>query len=278
MQQLQILIKALEYIEEHLCEAVKTEEIADYCYCSKSSLEKIFRCLNRISVHDYIVRRKMSLAGKMLMERPEWTVLDIAVAFGFTSNEAFTRSFRQVWNVTPSEFRKAGFEGRMNKATILFPQYTGYTEIEMESKIESGDDRMRKNVDISELYDLFVQRKGCYFICCDVQHLGPINDVSRKAGDLAILTSLQRMDEATGEDDVVFRIGGDEFALLTNSKDVAYAESIAEKIRSCNGQPIVFEGKELPLSLHIGITKLEDGAIRYNELFTSLHQTIRESK
>lgn len=278
MQQLQILIKALEYIEEHLCEAVKTEEIADYCYCSKSSLEKIFRCLNRISVHDYIVRRKMSLAGKMLMERPEWTVLDIAVAFGFTSNEAFTRSFRQVWNVTPSEFRKAGFEGRMNKATILFPQYTGYTEIEMESKIESGDDRMRKNVDISELYDLFIERRDCYFVCSDIQGLISYNEISRKAGDLAILEALHRMEAAAGEEDYVFRIGADEFVMMTNSRDLDDANAIAKKVADCNGNTFVYEDRELKLGLYISVLKLNGTEMRYKELFDTLHQQILESK
>ena len=68
MQQLQILMRALEYIEQNLGNPAKTEEIADYCYCSKSSLEKIFRCLNNISIHDYIVRRKMSLAGKIIVD------------------------------------------------------------------------------------------------------------------------------------------------------------------------------------------------------------------
>ena len=266
MSNMELLATALEYLETHLEEDVRTEDVAKACFCSKSTLEKLFKYVYGIAVHDYLVRRRMMKAAKLLLTEPELGVLSVALQFGYSTNESFTRAFKQVWNCNPSEFRSK------ERFTELYPRLL--------LPLENGDDYMkeRRRVDISELYDLFVQRKGCYFICCDVQHLGPINDVSRKAGDLAILTSLQRMDEATGEDDVVFRIGGDEFALLTNSKDVAYAESIAEKIRSCNGQPIVFEGKELPLSLHIGITKLEDGAIRYNELFTSLHQTIRESK
>ena len=67
----------------------------------------------------------------------------------------------------------------------------------------------RKRVDISELYDLFVQRRGCYFVCCDIDHLIPINEISNKAGDLAILESLRRMEAVAGAEDVIFRIGGD---------------------------------------------------------------------
>ena len=82
---------------------------------------------------------------------------------------------------------------------------------------------MKKNVDISELYDLLKERKKCYFVCCDICHLIPINEISRKAGDLAILEAMKRISEAAGEEDVMFRIGGDEFVLLTNSGDEAYA-------------------------------------------------------
>lgn len=278
MQQLQILVKALEYIEDHLFDVLRTEEIAEYCYCSKSSLEKIFRCFNRISVHEYIVRRKMSLAGKMLMERPERTILDVAVAFGFSSNEAFTRAFRQVWNVTPSVFRKNSTVGEMCHATILFPQYIGYTEIKMESKIESGDDRMRKNVDISELYDLFIARRDCYFVCSDIQGLISYNEISRKAGDLAILEALRRMEAAAGEEDYVFRIGADEFVVMTNTRDLDYANAIAKKVADCNGDTFTYKDRELKLGLYVSVMKLNGDEMRYNDLFDTLHQQILESK
>ena len=278
MQQLQILVKALDYIEQNLSTSLGIEEIAEYCYCSKSSLEKIFRCLNRISVHDYIVRRKMSLAGRMLVEHPDWSILDIALEFGFSGNEAFTRSFKQVWNVTPSEFRKVSAGGKASHRTILFPQYAGYTEIEMESEIESGDDRMRKNVDISELYDLFIARRDCYFVCSDIQGLTSYNEISRKAGDLAILEAMRRMEDAAGEEDYVFRIGADEFVMMTGSKELEYAEEIAKKISFCNGQTFVYEDRELKLGLYVSVVKLNGDEMRYKELFDTLHEKILKSK
>lgn len=278
MQQLHILIRALEYIEKNLSNSIRTEEIAEYCYCSKSSLEKIFRCLNRISIHDYIVRRKMSLAGKMLIENPKQTILDIAVEYGFSSNEAFTRSFRQVWNMTPSEFRKANSSGKMGHTTILFPQYSGYTEIDVESKVESGDDRMRKNVDISELYDLFIARRDCYFVCSDIQGLISYNEISRKAGDLAILEAMRRMEAAAGEEDYVFRIGADEFVMMTNSRDASYANAVAKKVSDCNGNTFAYEEQELKLGLYVSVVKLNGDEMRYKELFDTLHQQILDSK
>ena len=40
-----------------------------------------------------------------------------------------------------------------------------------------------------------------------IKSLVPINEISYKAGDLAILEVLKRMEKVAGEDDVVFRIG-----------------------------------------------------------------------
>lgn len=136
----------------------------------------------------------------------------------------------------------------------------------------------RKNVDISELYDLFIERRDCYFVCCDIKGLVPINEISRKAGDLAILETMKRMNEAAQEKDIVFRIGGDEFALLTNSNDMNYASAIAQKIKEKNMQGFCFEEKEVPLSLHVGIAKFNKSPLKYNELFEQLHTALKESK
>ena len=73
-----------------------------------------------------------------------------------------------------------------------------------------------------------------------------------------------------GTEDVVFRIGGDEFALLTNSRDQAYAQELKEKILAMNGQIIQFEGKDIPLSLYAKTVKIEDKTVRYAEMFPKL--------
>lgn len=264
MNKIEILTMAMEYIEANLSSEIKTEDVAGVCYCSKAALEKLFRCLNHMSVHDYVIRRRMTLAARMMRQQPEVSVLDVALAYGYSTNESFSRAFKKVWDCNPSEFKEnpSHFE--------LFPRRYPPTM--------KGDEIFMKNVDISELYELFKSRKNCYFVCCDIDHLIPINDISHKAGDLAILESLRRMEAVAGAEDVIFRIGGDEFVLLTDNEDAAYAEGLAERIRANNGKPIVFEGKEIPLRLHIAVTKYSSGNVRYKDLFEQLHNAIMEVK
>jgi AraC family transcriptional regulator len=65
---MELLANALEYMEANLSEEIKTEDVAKACYCSKAALEKLFRCLNHISIHDYVVRRRMTLAARELAD------------------------------------------------------------------------------------------------------------------------------------------------------------------------------------------------------------------
>ena len=132
----------------------------------------------------------------------------------------------------------------------------------------------KKNVDISELYELFRNRRNCYFVCCDIKSLIPINEISTKAGDLAILEALNRMEKEAGEEDIVFRIGGDEFVMLTDSEDISYAENVAERILSCNGQPFDYEGQQIPLSLYAAVVKFGEGTLKYKDLFEKLHTAL----
>lgn len=265
MNKMELLTAAFEYIESNLSSEIKTEDVAKACYCSKAALEKLFRCLNHMSVHDYVIRRRMTLAARMLREKPEVNVLEVALTYGYSTNESFSRAFKKVWDCNPSEFKENP------RHFTLFPRL--HTPLQYE-----GEGVTRKNVDISELYELFQTRRNCFFICCDIDRLIPINEISHKAGDLAILEALYRMEEAAGDEDVIFRIGGDEFALLTGSEEADYAEKIAERIRGNNGKAFDYEGKAIPLSLYVAVTKFTSGKVRYHDLYEKLHNTIREIK
>lgn len=260
MGKLEVLVDALDYIEAHLTEEIRTEAMAEACYCSKSGLEKLFRQVNHISVHDYVVRRRMSLAARELLANPRTRLIDLAVAYGYGSNEAFARAFRQVWGVMPSAFR-----GR-KRYSELFPRL----RVPEEEDLSMG----RKRVDITELYDLFRQRRKCWFICCDIQRLIPINEISHAAGDLAILEALRRMNDAAGDEDVVFRIGGDEFAMLTNTEDAGCAEGIMRRILAENDKCIEWEGRQIPVALYGSLARMDEGTLRYNDLFAKLHGAI----
>lgn len=266
MEKIQILIASMEYIEENLMESIKTDDIANHLYCSKSTIEKLFKYVNNVSIRDYIIRRRMSRAARELAQNPKKSILEIGIQYGYGSNEAFSRAFFGVWHMMPSEFRKnpVNYE--------LFPGYRLDRELMEENSMND-----KKKIDISELYDCIKERKGCYLIVGDIRRLTPINEVSMAAGDLAIITAMKRMEDASGAEDIVFRIGGDEFVILTNSTDEAYAADICKKILSRNDESFTWENREFPLSMYAKAVCFEgNGALRYSELFTMLQNELSD--
>ena len=266
MENIQILIEALEYIDNNLTESINTEDLANHLYCSKSTIEKLFKYINNMTIRDYIIRRRMSKAAMELTSHPEKTVLEIGLQYGYGSNEAFSRAFYSIWQVLPSEFRKnpSNYE--------LFPGYKLDRELMEEERMKD-----RKKIDISELYDCIKERRGCYLILGDIKHLIPINEISHKAGDLAIITAMKRMENAAGEEDIVFRIGGDEFVILTNSDDENYAKTVCEDILSHNKEFIEWNNQKISLSMYVKAVHFDtNGGIGYSEFFTMLHNELSE--
>lgn len=258
-------MNVISFIEEHLNEEIPTEEICKACNSSKSSIEKIFRFIALFSVQDYVLRRKMMKSAKLLIEKPELNILDVAVEYGYSSHESFTRAFFSVWNENPSDFRNQHKNSR--RFAELFPRLTNFYQIE-------GEPFMRRTVDVSELYDFFKERKDCYFVCGDIKHLVELNSIDFKVGDLAILESMKRMESVCGEDDFLFRFGPDEFAIITNSTDEKYANSLKEKILALNGGTVCFNGKDIPVNLYISISQYKKSNVDYKTLFETLHDSI----
>lgn len=265
MGNVELLVASLEFIEGHLCDDFKTEDVASACFCSRSALEKLFRCVNGISVHDYVVRRRMMLAARQLVFHPERSILDIALEYGYSTHESFARAFEQVWNSKPSEFRSSRY-------SELFPRLRIISE-------DGGTGMLgQKHVDISGLYDLFQERKDNFFVCCDVKGLIKFNEISRKVGDLALLESMGRMVNAAGEQDMVFRIGNDSFCVLTAEGGQEYAEQLAARVRDMNGQTFEYEGRQLSLTLYVCVVRLGSKDLKQEELLANLEKEINRSK
>lgn len=254
-----ILTGVLNYIEKNLGNPITQEEIAKECYCSLSSLQKLFRYAFNYSIKEYISKRRLTNAAKDIVNT-DLTITEIAMKYQYNSSEVFTRAFTRLWGTSPSRFKTQW------KFTGIFPRII--------IDDNGGNNMSSKKVDISELYDILKSKQNTYVLCFDIIKFSAINEISYDAGDKAILECLRRIDETASEDMLLFRIGGDEFALVTGLTDINMTEKLAEKILFKNGNPIIHNGQNIPLSMRIGITKFDDGNIQYNKLFADLQDTI----
>ncbi|MFV0945213.1 helix-turn-helix domain-containing protein [Bacillus pacificus] len=100
----EIIKKSIEYIENHLHEELTTERVASYSAVSMYHFHRIFQSYIGMSVTDYIRKRRLTHAAQALVST-ERAVIDIAMQYGFSSQEAFTRAFKRMFQCKKKEKR-----------------------------------------------------------------------------------------------------------------------------------------------------------------------------
>ena len=97
-------------------------------------------------------------------------------------------------------------------------------------------------------------------IFLDLDRFKPINDTyGHESGDLVLIEIGCRLKSATRAEDIVARIGGDEFVVIVpNIPDVAAVRSIADKIRRRLSKPIVLVNESVSVGASIGIACYPD--------------------
>ena len=96
---------ALEWIEEHLVESPKIDEIAYAVHLSPRQFMRRFRAAYGTTPHRYITRRRQQIAQKMLVSQDD-TITEIAETLGFPSINTFSRWFKKTSGVSPSAYRE----------------------------------------------------------------------------------------------------------------------------------------------------------------------------
>ena len=107
MDSLERMNLALAYIEESLDGEIDFKQVERLALCSDYHFRRMFSFLTGINLSEYIRRRRLTLAAFDLLHS-DARVIDIAVKYGYSSPDAFTRAFVALHGVTPTEARDAG--------------------------------------------------------------------------------------------------------------------------------------------------------------------------
>lgn len=135
MNPLHELNQALAYIEEHLEGDLDLSEAARQALCSQDHFSRMFSTLAGLSLSEYVRRRRMTLAALDLQGDPSLRVVDLAVKYGYSSADAFSRAFQAVHGVLPSQAKEAPLKAYHR----LSFQLTIQGAVEMQYRILSKD-------------------------------------------------------------------------------------------------------------------------------------------
>ena len=91
-------------IKEQNDEALTLSNLAKFIGYSEYYVSRKFRNISGMQLRDYLRGRRLAFALKDIRDTEEG-ILEIAVRYGFSSHEAFTRAFKEAYGVTPSEYR-----------------------------------------------------------------------------------------------------------------------------------------------------------------------------
>lgn len=98
--------KSIDYIKRNLHEELSLEKMAGLSNFSKFHFHRIFKSVTGTTINEFIKNAKIERALFFLMNNPSKTISEIANDCGFLSISSFSRSFREVKQVTPTEWRK----------------------------------------------------------------------------------------------------------------------------------------------------------------------------
>lgn len=96
--------QAVQFIDSHLQDDVT---VADIASAAGYSLFHFVRTFNKVTHHtpyDYLMRRRLSEAA-LALAHSERKIIDIALDFCFHSPEVFSRAFKRMFHLQPSQYR-----------------------------------------------------------------------------------------------------------------------------------------------------------------------------
>ncbi len=95
---------AREFIHANISNHIKIEDIARQVHLSPSYFAIYFKSKTNVNLRDYLLKEKMEYARKVLTN-PAVSVNDVACDLGYGDYRSFSRAFKNIHGITPSDFQ-----------------------------------------------------------------------------------------------------------------------------------------------------------------------------
>jgi AraC-like DNA-binding protein len=98
------IFDSMMYIHRMYDEPITIMDISKQAYLSPTYFSSLFRIFTGYTVKNYLNRYRLYRAA-LELKNSNKRIIDIAISNGFSSHQAFTRSFSQTYYVSPAQFR-----------------------------------------------------------------------------------------------------------------------------------------------------------------------------
>ena len=100
-----LFTRVITYMHNHFLEDLTINSLCKHCHCSESYLNHTLKKRLGLSFSVYINKLRIEYAKTLLLDTNN-SMLSIALSSGFKDPNYFARVFRQLIDITPSEFRR----------------------------------------------------------------------------------------------------------------------------------------------------------------------------
>ncbi len=140
---------AIDYMENNLEGKFDIKATSKVAYSSTFHFQRMFHAIIGITPAEYVRRRKLSLAA-MELASGNVKVIEVVSKYGFDSPNAFTRAFRNIHHINPSEVYASKIK------LSVYPRESCQLEI-------NGDSDMRVNIIKKPAFDVIGKGKTFEF-------------------------------------------------------------------------------------------------------------------
>lgn len=102
-----LIRKTQQMIADRIGSTIRIAEIAKKLNISREHLSRVFKEHVGMSLQEYVLRQKMTIACKLLKET-QMSNKEISARLGYDLPTHFTRAFKGLLHVTPTQFREMG--------------------------------------------------------------------------------------------------------------------------------------------------------------------------
>lgn len=95
----------IRYVKQQLHDNVTLKEVADYLSFSPNYLGSLFKEVTGTNFSEYVISMRMEKAGELLKD-PRMKIYEVADRVGYRYMPYFSRQFKEVYGMTPGEFRR----------------------------------------------------------------------------------------------------------------------------------------------------------------------------
>src|SRR5690606_35991700 len=109
------IINIIEWLRANYDQPLTVQRIAAQFHYNPTYLSALFKKHTGYSLSNYIHRTRISVSKNLLTGRNSLTISGIAQMCGFNDEKYFMKLFKKLEGLTPSQYREAFYQKKINK-------------------------------------------------------------------------------------------------------------------------------------------------------------------